>query len=143
MGAGPKRGCSSRGFALISLDTTFLIDLQREMRGLGVGPASQWMKENEVACGVSAICIGELVEGLPNPDHPVLDYFLHRFVFLPVDRAVATSYGKLVKGLRAKGQLIGTNDLWIAATALVQGVPLLTRNIQELGRVPGLRLMTY
>ena len=92
---------------------------------------------------MSAICIGELAEGLPNPEHPVLEYFLHRFVLLPVDRAVAMNYGKLVRGLRARGQLIGTNDLWIAATALVQGLPLLTRNIQELSRVPGLRLMTY
>ncbi len=143
MGAGTERGSGSRGFELISLDTTFLIDLQREMAGTGVGPASRWLTENEEDCGVCAICLGELAEGLPQPDHPVLDYLLQRFVLLPVDRSVALSYGKLVRLLRSRGKLIGTNDLWIAATALAHGIPLLTRNLEELRQVPGLRVMTY
>jgi tRNA(fMet)-specific endonuclease VapC len=43
----------------------------------------------------------------------------------------------------AKGHLIGTNDLWIAATAIVHGMPLVTNNREEFERVPGLVVLTY
>ncbi|NCY22580.1 VapC toxin family PIN domain ribonuclease, partial [bacterium] len=36
-----------------------------------------------------------------------------------------------------------SNDLWIACTALVRGEALLTRNVEEMARVPGLRVMGY
>ncbi len=41
------------------------------------------------------------------------------------------------------GGLIGTNDLWIAAPALVHGMPLVTNNTTEFRRVPGLEVLEY
>lgn len=52
-------------------------------------------------------------------------------------------YGELYRYLRQRGSLIGTNDLWIAATALVYGMPLVTRNVEHFERVPGLELVEY
>lgn len=52
-------------------------------------------------------------------------------------------YGELYRYLRRRGSLIGTNDLWIAATALVHGMPLVTRNVEHFERVPGLELVEY
>ncbi len=40
--------------------------------------------------------------------------------------------------LTSKGQLIGPNDLLIAATALAHGAILVTHNTAEFSRVPGL-----
>ena len=44
------------------------------------------------------------------------------------DRAVAETYGLLVKNLRAAGNPLPTNDIWIAATALSHGAAVLTRD---------------
>ncbi|NCW28610.1 MAG: type II toxin-antitoxin system VapC family toxin, partial [Verrucomicrobia bacterium] len=55
----------------------------------------------------------------------------------------AEIYGKVVRGLRQQGRLVGSNDLWIACTALTKSAPLLTRNVGEMARVPGLRVMGY
>ncbi len=38
---------------------------------------------------------------------------------------------------------MGDNDLWIAATALAEDLPLVTRDARHLGRVAGLRLLSY
>jgi predicted nucleic acid-binding protein len=42
--------------------------------------------------------------------------------------------------LAAAGQLIGDRDLLIAATALTHGYDLLTNNLRDFARVPGLRV---
>jgi tRNA(fMet)-specific endonuclease VapC len=53
---------------------------------------------------------------------------------LPFDSASAAVFD----GLRAQGIRVATMDLRIAAVALSRGVVLLTRNIADFGRVPGL-----
>ena len=126
------------------LDTTFLIDLQREMEAGRPGPAARWIRENgEEEAGISAVAWGEFLEGLRERSHPVVGELAARFPVWPVGEEVAEIYGKVVRGLREQGRLIAANDLWIACTALNQGVPLLTRNVEEMARVPGLRVMGY
>jgi predicted nucleic acid-binding protein len=49
----------------------------------------------------------------------------------------------LARALRLKGKLIGSNDLWIAATALEREMALVTRNTAEFSRVPGLKIKGY
>ena len=39
--------------------------------------------------------------------------------------------------------MIGGNDLWIAATAVAHGVPVVTRNTRHYRRVPGLDVRGY
>jgi predicted nucleic acid-binding protein len=40
--------------------------------------------------------------------------------------------------VQANGNLIGANDPWIAATAVANGIPVVTRNQEHDRRVPGL-----
>ena len=47
------------------------------------------------------------------------------------------------RALAAQGQLIGANDMWIAATALVYGMGVVTNNMDEFKRVPGLTVASY
>jgi tRNA(fMet)-specific endonuclease VapC len=62
---------------------------------------------------------------------------------LPWTVEICWQYGELYRLLAGKGTLIGTNDLWIAATALVHGMGVVTANLGEFGRVPGLELIGY
>ena len=63
----------------------------------------------------------------------VLQSFGTRLV-LPFDAAASA----LFSGLQAQKIRVGTMDLRIAAIALSQGLTLLTRNVRDFGRVPGL-----
>jgi tRNA(fMet)-specific endonuclease VapC len=56
---------------------------------------------------------------------------------------IAWQYGELYRALSAVGQLIGSNDLWIAATALVHNMPVVTANRAEFTRVPGLSVLIF
>ena len=51
--------------------------------------------------------------------------------------------GRLYRYLRENGLLIDANDLWIAATALAFGMPVVTRNEKHFARVPELNVMGY
>jgi tRNA(fMet)-specific endonuclease VapC len=62
---------------------------------------------------------------------------------LAVDRDAAWEFGKAYRFLQTNGLLIGTNDLWIAATALAHGLPLVRRSSAHFSRVPGLEVLAY
>ena len=65
------------------------------------------------------------------------------YPILPWSGDVSWQYGEIYRALAAKGQLIGANDMWIAATALVHGMGVVTNNEDEFGRVPGLTVVSY
>lgn len=66
--------------------------------------------------------------------------FLAGLASLPFDDRAADFYGDVRAALAARGEMIGPNDLLIAAIALVHGVTLVTNNVAEFGRVAGLRV---
>jgi tRNA(fMet)-specific endonuclease VapC len=69
-----------------------------------------------------------------------LERFCQPYLSLPFDDACARIYGQLRADLKRTGQIIGANDLMIAATALAHNLTLVTHNVQEFSRVPGLLL---
>lgn len=58
---------------------------------------------------------------------------------LPFDEAAAVAYGSIRTALERKGNLIGAMDMLIAAQALACGLVLVTDNLREFRRVPGLQ----
>lgn len=59
---------------------------------------------------------------------------------LPFDDAAAERYAGLRAGLEKVGTPIGPNDMLIAAIALANDVTVVTHNVREFSRVPGLRV---
>jgi tRNA(fMet)-specific endonuclease VapC len=63
---------------------------------------------------------------------------LGSFPLLPIEIATARMHARLWADLAAQGQLIGAHDLWIAAACLSHGLSLVTSNLREFRRIPGL-----
>ncbi len=59
------------------------------------------------------------------------------FLSLPFDDAAAPRYADIRDTLERRGEIIGPNDLLIAAIALTHGLTVVTNN-REFGRVDGL-----
>jgi tRNA(fMet)-specific endonuclease VapC len=57
--------------------------------------------------------------------------------------AVAEAYGRIRAALESKGEMIGNNDLRIAAHALAAGSTLATNNEREFRRVRGLDIQNW
>jgi tRNA(fMet)-specific endonuclease VapC len=66
--------------------------------------------------------------------------FLRVLQTAPFDENAAVTYGSIRANLELRGTPIGGNDLLIAATAVASGLILVTHNIREFGRVPGLMI---
>jgi tRNA(fMet)-specific endonuclease VapC len=93
----------------------------------------------------SSVVEAELLHGAekyhaPEQRRAQLQIVLSPFSSLPFDAACALHYARIRHELELKRQVIGANDLLIAATALAHGLTLVTRNTGEFSRVPGLQL---
>ena len=60
-----------------------------------------------------------------------------------LDRPADRHYGRLRALLRKQGRPIGPNDLFIAAHALALDATLVTANLEEFSRVPGLKVENW
>ena len=92
---------------------------------------------------VSMVVCGEVYEGFANyPDAQArlaqFDALLETVDLITLDRQIAREYGRLRSELRAKGQLIPDNDIWIAATALAYDLTLLSSD-RHYERIPELK----
>lgn len=72
-----------------------------------------------------------------------LDAFMQIVNVLPLPVEAAGHYGDIRALLARHGTPIEGNDLWIAAHARAANVTLVTNNIGEFERVPGLRLANW
>lgn len=95
--------------------------------------------------GLSAITVAELHYGVEHSQYPdknrtALVQFLLPFEMADFDPLAAISYGKVRADLDAKGLPIGAMDTLIAAHALSLQVSLVTHNLSEFQRVPGLQV---
>lgn len=95
---------------------------------------------------VSVVTIGELRAGvLAATDMDVRDRRLAtltaalRLEPLPIDEAVAAQWARLRVSLHDAGLRMPVNDSWIAATAMVLDVPVVTQD-DDFPDVPGLRV---
>jgi tRNA(fMet)-specific endonuclease VapC len=59
---------------------------------------------------------------------------------MDLPRRAGEFYGAIRATLATKGEMIGDNDLWIAAHARAAGLTLITNNEREFQRIPGLKI---
>ena len=126
------------------LETSFLIDFERENNRGTPGPALAFLEAHEDALLYLTFTVaGELAAGTSLADRRRWEEFLAPFHILEFSADVSWEYGRAYRYLQENRLLIGSNDLWIAATALAYRMPVITRNVQHYRRVPGLQVEEY
>ena len=126
------------------LETTFLIDLEREHARGHPGPAVEFLEARpDTRLYLPFVVAGELAAGVSLADRARWEAFLAPFYLLAATPDVCWHYGQVFRHLQRQGRMIGANDLWIAAAGLAHGIPVVTRNIDHLQRVPGLDVESY
>ncbi|PXA03457.1 VapC toxin family PIN domain ribonuclease [Coraliomargarita sinensis] len=124
------------------LDTCFLIDLQREARKSERGRATDFLQMHaDAAFSISVISVTEFLEGFAEPGEG--ERLLRAYTRINLDSKVAGQAARIRRDLRLEGDLIGDFDILIAATALSESLPLVTRNVSEFSRIKGLELIAY
>ena len=94
---------------------------------------------------ISVITMAELEYGIfksskPAQNRSALMLFLSDITVLPFNSDAASQYGEIRHFLQTKGNLIGANDMLIAAHAKALNLTLVTHNTGEFSRIPGLKL---
>jgi predicted nucleic acid-binding protein len=77
---------------------------------------------------------------LAESDSVELLEFLARYPTLWPDEETVIGFGRLGAALRRQRLSLGATDLWLAASTLQLDVPLVTRDTEGIGRVPGIRI---
>jgi tRNA(fMet)-specific endonuclease VapC len=127
------------------LDTNICIYVHRQ-RPPEVLARFDRLRPGEAA--ISVVTYGELVFGAEKSARRakalrVIEEFGSLLHVLPLSREIAKIYGALRALLESRGEIIGGNDLWIAAHAQSAGMTLVTNNEREFRRVPRLRVENW
>ena len=97
---------------------------------------------------ISSITVAELQYGVEKnaareKNALALEAFLLPLEIAPFDMDSALAYGKIRAEQESQGKPIGSMDMLIAAQAIAQDFTLITHNLKEFDRVPGLRCETW
>jgi len=93
---------------------------------------------------ISAVTLMELIYGAeksqaPERDLAVVEGFVSRLAVLDYDAQAAVHTGQIRAELARKGTPVGPYDQMIAGHARSQGLIVVTNNLREFERIPGLR----
>jgi tRNA(fMet)-specific endonuclease VapC len=97
---------------------------------------------------MSTVTLGELIYGAEKSTQSVrnladIEALAARMDVVPFDSQAAIHFGQVRAELSNSGKLIGPFDLMIAGHARSRGLILVTNNLREFKRVPGLRVENW
>jgi tRNA(fMet)-specific endonuclease VapC len=126
------------------LDTNMVIyTLKRRPKSV-----SEIFNANATRMAISTITLSELIYGAEKSSNigqnlKTIEEFVSHLEVLPYDIKASQHYGQIKASLEKKGNIIGENDIHIAAHAISQGLILVTNNLREFERVPNLKLENW
>jgi tRNA(fMet)-specific endonuclease VapC len=128
-----------------SLDTSVCVAL---LRMSATQISDQLDNILDVDTVISSIVLGELETGIRKSHRQawhaeLLHRFLTRIAVIDFDSAAARHYGEIRAHLERRGTPIGPLDQLIAAHARSLGLTLITTNLREFKRVPGLKCQAW
>ena len=130
--------------SLLLLDTTFLIDAERN-----AGILNELIDDDDNVA-IAAITMAELAVGVQlakprqrSKRQAFLDDVVASIPILPYDEAVAFKHANLLVAVRRAGRPRGAHDLIIAATALSLNYRVATRDMRSFPKIRGLDVVRW
>lgn len=98
--------------------------------------------------GISSITVAELEYGVyksqrQQQNQAALSQFLIPVEIILFDETATQTYGRIRAELERQGIVIGSMDMLIASQAISLGLILVTNNVREFSRIPGLVLENW
>ncbi len=129
---------------MFALDTNALIHF---FQGRGQ-VAERLLATPPAEIAIPAVSAYEIETGIAKSSNPIKRRrqwrtLLDLITILPFDHSAATHSAKVRAKLEATGQPIGPLDTLIAGTALAHNATLVTHNLREFSRVPGLTVIDW
>ncbi len=126
------------------LDTNIIILILKKNSPLGVRAADRLLLHDPQEIRSCSVVDAELFHGaegygVPERRRSAVSTFLYPYVSHAFDPLCVPHYAKIRHHLEKQGNIIGGNDLMIAATALAYDLTVVTHNSGEFSRVPGLK----
>jgi tRNA(fMet)-specific endonuclease VapC len=129
----------------ILIDTSVVIAAERGQVDLHARIQVAGAKEPSA---LSAITASELLHGIWRATDPsvrarrtaFVESLLRELPVIEIDLAVARIHAQIWAEQQATGQTVGAHDLWLAATCIAHGFRIVTRNVREFTRIPGLQV---
>ncbi|SDR12582.1 type II toxin-antitoxin system VapC family toxin [Natronobacterium texcoconense] len=129
-------------------DSSVLVDIDRG------GVDERVAKLDDEGChAISSVTVTELRHGVNKRYEDEtsrqdalddLDRLLARFELLEIDRAVATAAADIITELQRSGKpLHDLHDVYVAATAKVEQLPVLTANVDHFERMDGVTVVDW
>ena len=128
------------------VDTAVFVAFERSGRPVDLSP---WAPQEDVF--ISVVTVSELLVGVHRADTEArrarraafVEAILGGIAVLDFTTEVARVHAQVAAELMQQGQVIGAHDLIIAATAKLHGAAVLTDNLAEFCRVPGLNVLPF
>ena len=135
---------------MIHFDSSFIIDLQRELireRPAAAFDLIESFDPGEIL-GVSVHVVCELRAGAELTkkavaEHEAIDRLLSGLLVVYPDDRFPVLYGRLLAATRRSRVTIASMDLLIGTAALLEDAALVTRNVKDFSKIPGLRVLAY
>jgi tRNA(fMet)-specific endonuclease VapC len=126
------------------IDSSVLIDIERG--SFDLERLAPEVADTDIA--ISAVTASELLHGVQRASksrirsqrEAFVERLLEAWPVLPFDLTSARIHAKLWAELAAKGISIGAYDLMIGATAIANGLQLITREKRSFPKIPGLQV---
>lgn len=128
------------GKKAVSLDTNIVVDYLRDpgLHDFNLATHRPYLSVTALA----ELYAGAAKSARPDRNRKGIETFLKICTLLPNDAVTAKIYGDLWSELAKTGQMIPTNDIWIAASAIQHRIPLISQD-PHLKRISRLEVQTW
>ena len=108
----------------------------------------QLLNKTPESIKIASIVKAELLLGAEKSKNPVktkknVNEFLLPYTIIPFDDQASVINAQMRGTLEKKGIIVGPNDLVLASTVLANNGILVTNNVKEFNRVPGLKIENW
>ena len=128
-------------------DSSVLIYLERNLQNI----EKIISEREEEPYGISVITVSELLHGVHRADsekrrlerEAFVERVIELFPAYPFDLNAARIYARIWANLVKKGIALGSHDLMIGSTAVSLGFSVITTDIRDFEKIPGLKIEKF